>query len=486
MQDAQVTAPSLPIRRSACDRCKVQKLRCLRDPGEDRCYRCTRADAQCATTANVPIRSRRRIGGVSSKAQKRIRQNGEQQTPPTTGFNYPVSSTSLPGLFGDSNNVPNTVTCPLPEVPESWGPTIYESMFDNGFDGNFASLDATVNKGYTPSLSYQSDTALFSNLPVAASPASALSLPGRQETAINNNTPASLGDVGTTQDPVVEVGRGISESDTHRLAKINLDLVKLLGQIGRGSPEINFNTLVAPIDTSDGFSGTLIHSVLKSSRAFVDVISGLSDVNKKPASHGSSPRTPESRSDSGTDSLTRGHSSPHSSEYLGRTQATPSLVSAIGPASRRSLGSTTLMHILISYIHIIQLHLIIFTHSYENLLEISKSDVPSLHELPGVDFGSFPLQSGNLQATLFIQVIISLFENVENLLGIPQEFQLDNTRRTMSHGGLLSELEFATILRAILAKEELICKPDRGKGGVNALRRYINETRQLLRDSIEP
>ncbi|OTB14857.1 hypothetical protein K445DRAFT_23380 [Daldinia sp. EC12] len=492
MQNVQAAVPGLPIRRSACDRCKSQKLRCLKEPGEDRCYRCTRADAQCATTANVPIRSRRRIGGViNPRAPKRMRQDDQEQATPTANSNQQISA-PLPVFIETSSNVQSTVTY-APEAAESWGPNIYESMFGNNFDGDFASLDVATNKGYLPYMDYQPEMRPFSNFPVNASPSGALSLPGTsQETVINTNTPASPKGSSPAQDSIVEIGRGISESDTHRLAKINLDLAKLLGQIGRGSPEINFYTLLTPIDKSDDFAGTPVHKVLGSSREFIEVICGLSDANKKTlapisSSHGSSPRTPESRSDSSTGSSTSGYNSPHSCDY-GRTQATtqatPLFVSMPRNGPKRILDSTTLMHILISYTHIIQLHLIIFTHCYEALLEISKSDVPSMCELPWIDFGSFPLQSGNLQATLFTQVIISLFEKIENLLGIPQEFQL--TPHKTTHAGLLSEPEFSAVLRAILVKEELMCKPDVGKGGISALRRYINQTRQLLRDSIEP
>ncbi|KAI1472059.1 uncharacterized protein F4812DRAFT_456156 [Daldinia caldariorum] len=208
-----------------------------------------------------------------------MRQNGEQQTPPTTDVNHLIN-TPLLVFFGDSNNVQNTVTYP-PEIAESWDRTLYESMFGNGFDGNFASLDGTANKAYIPPVDYQSEMASFSNFSVAASPAGAFSSSGRQETAINSSTPASLGDAGTSQDPMFEVDRGISESDTQRLAKINLDSVNHVGQIGRGSPEISLNTLVTLIDTSDDFSGTPIHSILRSSRELVDVICGLSNANKK-------------------------------------------------------------------------------------------------------------------------------------------------------------------------------------------------------------
>ncbi|KAI8963077.1 hypothetical protein F5Y11DRAFT_170195 [Daldinia sp. FL1419] len=482
MQGAQVTYPGLPVRRSACDRCKGHKLRCLREPGQERCYRCTRAGAQCATTPNVPIRSRRKIGGVGPGVRKRPRQEDQQQTTPDINANQTINTLPPAFLEVPSNNQD---TGTYPEMVESWDPAIYGPIFGDGFNGSFPSLDATTNKNYLP-IDYQSEIIpTLSGFQLGASPAGTLSLQGR-ETSISHNSPVSPEGVVATQDSVVEVGRGISESDTQKLAKINLDLVKLLDQIGRGSPDINLDTLVTPNDRTDDFSGTPIHRVLESSRAFVDAICTLSDANQTPttmSSHASSPRTPESRLEGNASGSSRGNNSPHPSQY-GQTLATPSFVSTLRNKPKRCLDSATLMHILISYIHITQLYLIFFTHCYEGLLEISKSDFPFLCELPGIDFGSFPLQSGNLQATLFIQVVINLFEKMENLLGIPQEFRLE--MRAINQDGLLSEPEFFRVLRAVLIKEELVYKPDVGKGGVSALRKHIEQTRQLLRDSIEP
>jgi hypothetical protein len=44
-------------RRSACDRCRGQKLRCLRDRDEKRCRRCVRVDSECVTSSIFRMRN---------------------------------------------------------------------------------------------------------------------------------------------------------------------------------------------------------------------------------------------------------------------------------------------------------------------------------------------------------------------------------------------------------------------------------------------
>jgi hypothetical protein len=49
--------PGISPRRSACDRCRGQKLRCLRDRDEKRCRRCVRADSECVTSSIFRMRN---------------------------------------------------------------------------------------------------------------------------------------------------------------------------------------------------------------------------------------------------------------------------------------------------------------------------------------------------------------------------------------------------------------------------------------------
>lgn len=92
------------------------------------------------------------------------------------------------------------------------------------------------------------------------------------------------------------------------------------------------------------------------------------------------------------------------------------------------------------------------------------------------------IESGNLQCTLFIHIVENLFTKMENLLGIQRQYRIGT--RELQFKGLLDEI--AEVVKLMVSREELVCEPDRGKGGVMSLRKHIEKTKQLLRESIPP
>lgn len=108
---------------------------------------------------------------------------------------------------------------------------------------------------------------------------------------------------------------------------------------------------------------------------------------------------------------------------------------------------------------------------------------------------SLGTESGNLQTTLLIQIVTSLFERIEKLLGLPRDLRVSRTGQ--DHHGLLSDWHLAAILELVMRKEELGAggsggASDTGKigadglGGIKALRRIIRKAKTLLRESIAP
>ena len=90
--------------------------------------------------------------------------------------------------------------------------------------------------------------------------------------------------------------------------------------------------------------------------------------------------------------------------------------------------------------------------------------------------------SGNLQATLFIQIVTSLFEEVESLMGLPPEFRFDHHAKNRS--GLLNHEDFAGIIEVVIGKEELRQPAPGVTGGIKTLRRSVKRAKELLRDNI--
>jgi hypothetical protein len=80
-RDTASAAAVLPTRRFACDRCRGQKLRCLRaDPEQERCDRCTKADAICLTTPTLSNHNHL-IDGHNAASRKRARTSPARQIP---------------------------------------------------------------------------------------------------------------------------------------------------------------------------------------------------------------------------------------------------------------------------------------------------------------------------------------------------------------------------------------------------------------------
>ncbi|KAI2473348.1 hypothetical protein F4781DRAFT_188887 [Annulohypoxylon bovei var. microspora] len=473
---------SLPSRRSACDRCKGQKLRCLRDPGEERCNRCTRANAECLTTAT--FRFRNASGdGTGNVSRKRPRHDGQQQSDLIPNSDQGINSFLSTYPVGNSDN---TLSQGIFSSEEngSWGPSMYGLMSSDALDGNFSFFDTATNKVIRPT----DDGSRVVSSPIPQSnhsPEGTL----RSECHMNhwdNVVPFSPDGVIATQDQNDQLGSSIpGEVHVQRLSKMNLNLATILGRIGQGSPKVTLEFLVSPCND---YSATPIHSITDGTREFIDILRALLGATRRPttssSSEGPSPRSQGLESNgNGNISATSGDSFPNLQVYsLAAASTPPMLTSANEPAT--TLDATTLLLILTSYIHVTRLFLIIFAHTYECLREISKSDKPSLCAIPGIDFGKLPLHSGSLQAMMFIEVVNNLFERMEGLLGVPRQFRVG--LRGAENDGLLSDEEIDKTLKMMMSKEELVYQPQYGKGGAKALRMYLDMTKQLLREKITP
>ncbi|KAI1104398.1 hypothetical protein F4804DRAFT_189901 [Jackrogersella minutella] len=475
---------SISSRRSACDRCKGQKLRCLREPGQERCSRCTRANTECFTTPTLRFRNVLRHDAVSG-SRKRSRQDDQPQSDLTGGTDQVTSI--LPDTYGFANNdSAQSRRTFSSEVTESWDPSFYGLMSSDALDGNFSFFDPVTTNIINKPMNDEQGTA---DLPTSQSnPAleDTLCLQGR-DNSWNSCVSIFPNGVIATQDQDTQVGNNIP-GDVHieRLSRINLHLATLLSHIGQGSPKVTLKTLISPFND---YSLTPIHNITDKTREYIDILRALSGATHQSETPSSSSDEPTPRSQEPEPCGNASSSGPEGESCLDLPVGSLTLASSSmiftpdnGPAA--SLDAATLLLILTSYITVTRLFLIAFAHTHNCLKEISKSDAPSLSALPGLDFASLPLRSGNLQATVFIDIVNNLFERMESLLGVPREFRIG--RRVTNHGGLLSEEEITGALNMMLSKEELVYQPENGKGGVKALRLYVEKTKELLRDKITP
>ncbi|MCJ1306502.1 hypothetical protein MMC25_000145 [Agyrium rufum] len=115
--------------------------------------------------------------------------------------------------------------------------------------------------------------------------------------------------------------------------------------------------------------------------------------------------------------------SPLSDRLFSSTSTTPPSTSNLHPGVK--LDSTSLLLILTTYTHFLRLYVVLLAHMCEFLKELSDGDDPYLCPLPGLSFSNFPLQSGDLQTIILIQIITNLIERTERLLGLPREFRIN-------------------------------------------------------------
>ncbi|KAK8070710.1 C6 zinc finger domain protein [Apiospora hydei] len=101
--------------------------------------------------------------------------------------------------------------------------------------------------------------------------------------------------------------------------------------------------------------------------------------------------------------------SPHLSSSSGYFDT--NLVTASAP------DSATVLLIITCYVHVLRLHVALFWHIQQDLQRAS--DANKTHGV--CQFGNIPLQSGNLQITMVIQLVTNAFERMEGILGLPSE-----------------------------------------------------------------
>lgn len=424
-----------------------------------------------------------------SRPHKRPRQN-DWQRPTDAGVGTEQTIDAFLGTtFANPDSAQNSMIFP-PGASEFWGSPVHGLMLSDNLNGYFTSSVVNTPNQVNAHINNESEVAHIATSQSNASSGETISSQAPEDSR-DDAIPSPSEGVVAAQDQVAQVDdNALGDTHAQRLSRINLDLVTLLGRIDQGSPRISLDTLMRPPEGSDNFSLTPIYDVLNSTRDYIEVLSTLSGKNDvsaitlspsatRPGRSGPNANTNSNRRVSGV----RGRSSLLSPEYNHAT-ANPPLVLATGCEPKPNLDAATLLQVLTSYIYIAQLYLIIFAHAYEDLLELSGTDEPYLCPVPGVGFSDFPLQSGNLQATMFIQVVNNLFERMESLLGIPRQFQIGI--RGTDTAGLLSEEELTGIFKMMALKEEVVRQPDRGKGGISALRQYIDRTKRLLRENIAP
>jgi hypothetical protein len=401
-------------RRSACDRCRGQKLRCLRerekaDPDES-CDRCAKADVQCITSPiyhmrNIFAQEQERDRPALSAKRRRLSSSRPCVVQSTRRdlSDSAISITNCPSAIvaGTGFESRDWATDPLAasvtisnnhnNVAESniSSSAIFPNLMSQ--DWNILSDTAPVNPSFNDT---DNDTLghIISHEAGSRVP-STTALPQfdyvEQLQQFEDWCHPDLGTLASEiQDSSVNGDGNHPNSSAEELSKMNLNLVKQLKRMAL--PHVNMKTLIVPDCTPASASTTTpLEDILNSNRLYLEIISTITGA----------PRSPRSSS---SDALKL---SRHYSGYLGRHSNTPEVLydgssnayAPSVPSSGTGLNNTepdssTLLLVLVCYVHLLELHVALFRHIEQYLCFVSESEERTIIPLPRLcGFSNFPL-----------------------------------------------------------------------------------------------
>ncbi|KAI1422847.1 hypothetical protein F5Y12DRAFT_799098 [Xylaria sp. FL1777] len=510
MATEQPSIPGISSRRSACDKCRFAKSRCLRSHSEQpKCDRCTRANCECTTSPIFRVRDWRPGDGndyVSRRQtprnedSRRRRRGGGRQSisvttiiPPLTNLHSSADNENYSSSRVPSCPVSDRYSKPAPtelsSISQEDTDTYAEAVFDH-MEGNTEGTDigfALPDDFFATRPILESDNNIAQSLPVISP--SSIKLSGGVTSLFGDDTISqdqNFQDCGLSNtDPCL----GTEQTPIQRLSQLDYKLIALRVKVEQAVPEVIMQTLFEGTGKGDSPCSLVMNEVLGKTTDLVDILSSLSKSyapETEPLSYGpthSSNNGSRRRRSTSLSTCPAYDSDAAASTGQGTDTQQQLTIPSTSECAHVELDTPALLLILATYSRLLGIYLIMFAHIYKYLRAISESDNPHLRPVSGLSIGNYSAHSGNLQILILIQIITSDFEKIEVLLGLPVEFRI--SRRRGERDGLFGAYGFLDLATAILRREE-DGTSGRGKGGIKTLRRNIARAKSLLKERIAP
>ncbi|KAG8161615.1 hypothetical protein KVR01_008602 [Diaporthe batatas] len=499
-------------RRTACDKCRFAKARCLRaqQPDQSRCDRCSRTDSPCFTSPIFRLRSWQppaastvdQVGLIADspdqrgQPRKRQRRHAEKRSPQASSATTPSESNgtldeqlrdeyAAHNPTGAANNLATDRNCNANAHPSHPLDVLY------GPD-----LGASLDGGALGSINH--DFVDFSDhfFPTGASPSTADSAASPSLQAQNTQLPWGIGEIDgsdlahTRPGSATEHRNGRPADDTppRKLSQLHHELMATLSHVTKDCPGLTMGAIFE--SSTDTFHPSTMEQILNRTTEFAAILKLLAETHMPPVGgsaadtstqivHNKRPSNASSISICDHDSVL---GSPADTSLSAEQSPSPITI----PPAHEKLDMSSLLLILAIYMRLLKLHSVVFAHLHNHLKELSESEHPHLRPLLRFSINSnfyMPSDSGNLQILILLETVTSLFERLDALLGLPKELRISRRRREQQ--GLLSATDFLDLTSLILRKECQEGHAD-GKGGIKALRVHLAGCKQLLRECIAP
>lgn len=452
-------------KRSACDRCRKQKLRCPSRTSEAQpCSRCTRAGVECITGYTRPLGRSRRVSYGSTNndnlgqshfipvARPRLpHRDTELQS---TSFSHTTTRPIQTVLAETSMETASSPSCLFSEAAEDFGSFSYRNVLDDLAGGPTFHLNQSYNAAKID------NTSKFLSL-------SPQYLELSEETSSSRST--SGDDTPSTFPPENVLSRALSRVNCDlRLAQLSVDLCRQAQRIMAGNEQSD------GVQTGKDRNLTLVGTEPQH-------LSGC---------HGTSDQSKEF-----------GDALCSTSEFMAIIQSMEDDMCLDHPTTKHEAhwplaNVSWVMNLMSCYLRIVavfeRLVLRLYCQMTCNVDEAPSSDSFSASHLagpqtlPGLCLASFHVQQTNLQTKILVQIIEHQFEMIEKSLGLPIELRVSSDQREPYEGGILQSGMNGALLQAVITR--LCTSPAAASsveeplvpGSLASLRENIINVRRLL------
>lgn len=417
-------------KRSACDRCRAQKLRCpARDGLSEACGRCRRAGAQCVISYTQPLGQQRAAARSDRPAPPTRAPLPTPDPGPLSTSSYLSEATSGTGGGSNDSTSPRYWEWVPPDVPPSQDAVLQLSTPDGSLDilGNLFHHDNNI-------LSYE------------------LLFPGDgMDLELESDPDASRAphhaNLSDTCDPAPDnlLPRAEPECDP-RLAELNHELSRHLqtwthsGAVAGGSGSSSRRQSTSQLVDLFGDNEDLKNPYGNTLRLMSEFLAILRCYKSRPTTIITLNLVTAYLQLVAICNYVLGH--------LRRQLLLPESSSTTTAQARRSFGETSLNS--------------------------------EFQPLPGLQLAGFVVQEAGFQTKILIQAILHYFDAYEKTLGLAPDVCISGNTETMAHsGGLFCDRQDQNLIKHLMMNTGV--ESAAGLGALSSLRDNIRQLRQLVR-----
>lgn len=433
-------------KRSACDRCRDQKLRCRRENGVT-CVRCVRAGATCITSTAKPMGRplRKPLYDHTEHShswmptpQKTLDNQYSEMTPDTNQQNVFLSVTS-PKIDMLQTGPDSTMHF----QPQSWDPMM-PNMPADSFSTTMDDLFSFLGP---PPCGSNGDDLLQGFLDQSTA------------SCTPENYPLTPRD-STQQSPGKEYSAPSSESAYHKdpllaLSKLNHFLIEchFILQNQACPPPWRVSMVDSNLARESKLEKNPVGTLLRSTAEYIDIVRTWT----------------KTMSDQTTDCEKR-------KDSLNFYHFQPGTY---------TLNKPTILIMITTYILFVRMFDVLFSRLIVALQEFP-NEVAKVSFEPGFKLAGFSLPQGLLYLKIIVQTFEHQLERIESSLGLPVEYRVYLSERQHDSSGVFGHAKYQSLLKAVMTEaleeddwDDENAEPD-NQGEVFRLRKKVTKMKELL------